>query len=126
MALHPGALKEKGYITIAFSNHASIAWQGEHIKDLWMWTGQYVNGSGGKRSLQTVRVRELKEAALKYWKDGWVPLKLDSGLLLRMEGALRQHKGLKAAGVSFPEGRFLPEPSEIPDFDRKDAPEEEA
>lgn len=90
MSLNPGALKEKGYIPIAFSSHASIAWQGEHV-DLWMWTGQYIDGPGGRRLPQTVRVREIKEAAL------------------------REHKGLKAAGVRFPEGRFLPEPVELPE-----------
>jgi hypothetical protein len=114
MSLNPGALKEKGYIPIAFSSHASIAWQGEHV-DLWMWTGQHIDGPGGRRLPQTVRVREIKEAALRYWKDGWVPLDPETGLLLRMEAALREHKGLKAAGVRFPEGRFLPEPVELPE-----------
>ncbi|MBE7415997.1 MAG: hypothetical protein HS130_12585 [Deltaproteobacteria bacterium] len=111
---------------IAFNGYASIAWQGEQTKDLWMWTGQYIQGPGGERSMQTVRVRELKEAALRYWRDGWVPLKWDQGLLERMESALREHRGLKAAGVSFPGGRFLPEPKELPDTGREEAPAEEA
>lgn len=126
MALDPGALKEKGYMPIAYNGYASIAWQGELANDLWMWTGQYIQGPAGRMSLQTVRIRELKEAALRYWRDGWVPLKWDQGLFQKMEYALREHKGLKAAGVSFPEGRFLPDPKELPDINREEAPAEEA
>jgi len=103
---------KKGYIPLALNRYAAIAWQGEYLGDFWMWNGQYNAGAGS--TPQTVKVTALKEAALRYWRDKWVPLKWDEDLLKRMEDALRAHKGLKAEGVAFPAGRFLPEPGAVP------------
>ncbi len=97
------------------NRYAGIAWQGEHLKDFWMWNRQFNGRKGDIRHIQTVRVAELKEAALRYWRDGWIPIKpVDEGMLRRMEQALRLHRGLNAEGVRFPDAHFLKMPEEIP------------
>ncbi len=99
---------DKGYVPIACNSSAGIAWQGEHLDDFWMWNRQYMEDLSGRRTIQTVRVSTVKEAALRCWKDGWVAVKpLDEVLLRRMEVALRGHRGLKREGIIFPEGPFL-------------------
>lgn len=106
---------EKGYIPIACNTSAGIAWQGEHLDDFWMWNRQYMDDSNGCRTIQTVRVSTVKEAALRCWKDGWVAVKpLDERLVKRMESALREHRGLKCEGVSFPDGPFLVRGKAVP------------
>ncbi|MFQ5465706.1 MAG: hypothetical protein ACE5EI_07240 [Thermodesulfobacteriota bacterium] len=111
-----GALVKKGYIPLAMNEYGGISWQGERIDELWMWNRQFNVLEDGTRTIQTARVTELKEAALRYWRDGWVPVgPVDDGLLRRMEDALRSHQGLRRAGVSFPGGRFLGPPEEIPE-----------
>lgn len=99
---------KRGYTPLACNRHAGIAWQGEYLGDFWMWNRQLTEYEGGVKRVETVRVTDLKEAALRYWRDRWVPLKpLDDDLLRRMEGVLRGHAGLKAEGVTFPDGDFL-------------------
>jgi len=81
-----------------------------------MWNRQYTEYSGGVRLIQTVRLTDLKEAALRYWRDKWVPLKQPSPeLLRRMEDCLRAHRGLRDAGVTFQEGSFLLPTEPIPE-----------
>ncbi len=113
MTIDIGTLLKKGYTPLAANSLAAVSWQGETLGEFWMWNGQVMDGPQGKL-IQTVKVSELKEAALRCWRDGWVPLKWDRSLLGRMEGSLRAHRGLKAQGVDFPDGPFLPAPREIP------------
>ncbi len=114
MGLNAASILKKGYTPLAMNKYAAISWQGEHLRDFWMWNGQFIESHNGKK-IQTVRVTDLKEAALMMWRDKWVPLDSDDGLIARMESALRGHKGLKAAGLSFPDTSFL-KAGEIPDF----------
>lgn len=101
---------DKGYVPIACNSSAGIAWQGEHLDDFWMWNRQYMEDQSGRRTMQTVKVSTVKEAALRCWKDRWVAVKpIDEILLRRMEAALRGHRGLKSEGIIFPEGPFLKE-----------------
>lgn len=113
MNLNATSIIKKGYTPLALNKYAALSWQGEFLKDFWMWNRQFMDTAAGKK-IQTVRVTDLKEAALRVWRDRWVPLVWDEALLKRMEGALRNHKGLKAAGLSFPDTRFLPEPEALP------------
>lgn len=107
---------KKGYFPLALNRYAGIAWQGEYLKDFWMWNRQFNEEKGNRRHIQTVRVTELKDAALRFWRDGWIPVKpIDEGMLRRMEQALRCHRGLKAEGVRFPDTDFLKMPEEIPE-----------
>lgn len=106
---------KRGYIPLALSKEASIAWQGEYVHDLWMWNRQFMASFDGKKKIQAVKVNDMKEAALRYWRDGWVPLRpIDDEFLKKMEDALREHKGLKLMGIKFPDSRFLQLPDEIP------------
>lgn len=99
---------DKGYVPIACNTSAGIAWQGEHLADFWMWNRQHMEDKNGRRTIQTVKVSTVKEAAIRCWKDGWVAVKpLDEVLLRKMERALREHRGLKSEGIIFPEGPFL-------------------
>jgi len=107
---------KRGYTPLACNKYAGIAWQGEFIKDFWMWNGQVTEYEGGVKRIQTVKVGDLKEAALRYWRDRWMPLKhVDDELLRRMEGALRAHGGLKSEGVTFPDGEFLRRSQPVPE-----------
>jgi len=107
---------KKGFYHLASDLRGAIAWQGELVRDFWMWNRQYTEYSGGVRLIQTVRLTDLKEAALRYWRDKWVPLKPPSSdLLRRMEDCLRAHRGLRDAGITFPEGTFLPPTEVIPE-----------
>ncbi len=107
---------KRGYTPLACNRYAGIAWQGERLQDFWMWNGQVTEYEGGVRRIQTVKLDDLKEAALRYWRDRWVPLKpVDEELLRRMEGALRVHAGLKSEGVSFPDGEFLRRSQPVPE-----------
>lgn len=115
MSLTARSFLDKGYIPLACNRYAGVAWQGEYLADFWMWNTQLTRCEGGGKRVQTVKVNELKEAALRYWRDGWVPLKsVDEDFLRRMEGALRTHRGLKKEGVNFPDGPFLNKPEPIP------------
>lgn len=106
---------KRGYIPLTCNRYAGVAWQGECLRDFWMWNRQYNADGNGKKYVQTVLVTELKEAALRYWRDGWVPLKkIDAEFLKRMENALREHGGLKRQGVSFPGMPFLEMPGDVP------------
>jgi len=99
---------KKGFYHLTSDLRGAIAWQGELVRDFWMWNRQYTEYSGGVRLIQTVRLTDLKEAAIRYWRDKWVPLKpLSPELLRRMEDCLRAHRGLRDVGVTFPEGAFL-------------------
>lgn len=101
---------------LAYCACGVVAWQGEYLPDLWMWNGQYNVYKGGVRHIQTVKVTTLKEAALRYWRDGWVPVRpVDDAFLRRMEAALRGHRGLGAEGVCLPDEPFLREPEPIPE-----------
>lgn len=105
---------KRGYVPLTLNRYAAVAWQGEPLKDFWMWNGGYLE-RGGVRYIQTIRVADLKEAAIRYWQDGWAPVKLiDEAFLRRMENSLRAHKGLRAQGVKFPESPFLRMPEHIP------------
>lgn len=86
------------------------------MPDFWMWNRQFSVYDNGARFIQTVQVSDLTQAALRYWKDGWVPIRpVDDMFLRRMEAALRRHKGLKQAGQTFPDRPFLRPPERIPD-----------
>ncbi|MFQ5428516.1 MAG: hypothetical protein ACE5EZ_05995 [Thermodesulfobacteriota bacterium] len=107
---------KKGFYSLASDVRGGIAWQGELLRDFWMWNRQYTEYSGGVRLIQTVRVTDLKEAALRYWRDKWVPLKpLTEELLRRMEDSLRAHQGLRDAGITFPSSAFLDPAEAIPE-----------
>jgi len=99
---------KKGFYSLASDVRGGIAWQGELLRDYWMWNKQFTEYRGGVRHIQSVKVADLKEAAIRYWRDKWVPLTPpDEDLLLRMEDSLRAHQGLRDAGVTFPENAFL-------------------
>lgn len=104
---------KKGFTPLAANKYAALSWQGEPLSDFWMWNTQVTEGRAG-RSLQTVKVSDLKEASVRVWRDKWVPLKWDSSLLRRMEESLRGHTGLKKQGVVFPDTPFLPDPKPLP------------
>ena len=114
MTLSAETFLKKGYTPIACNRYAGIALQGEYLRDFWMWNRQYIERSDKSMTIQTVQVTDLKEAALRYWRDGWVPLAgADEDILGRMEDALRRHRGLKWEGVKFPDGRFLKKPEDL-------------
>jgi len=107
---------KSGFYPLASDVRGGIAWQGELVRDFWMWNRQFTEYSGGVRLIQTVRVADLKEAALRYWRDKWVPLKpLSADVLRRMEVCLRAHQGLRDAGITFPEKAFLEFTEPIPE-----------
>jgi len=115
MTITANTFSKKGYIPLACSRHAGVAWQGESLGEFWMWNRQFTEYEGGIKRIQTVKVTELKEAALRYWRDKWVPVRpIDEALLRRMENTLRRHRGLMAQGVTFPDGQFLSMPEPIP------------
>lgn len=106
---------KRGFIPIACNKYGWIAWQGVPVKDLWMWNGRFTDGKDGKKIRQTIRVSTVKDAAMRCWRDGWVPVKpVDGDFLRLMEDALRTHPGLKRQGVKFPEGEFLKPCHDIP------------
>ncbi len=110
------AMLKKGYVPLRGDNLAAIGWQSEHLKDFWMWTRRFMENDDGTRRIRTVKVTELKDAAIHYWRHGWVPLKpVDDALLRRMERVLREHRGLKREGVRFPDTPFLERPGPIPE-----------
>lgn len=113
MGINANSFMKRGYTPLALNRYAAVAWRGERLPDFWMWNRQYIE-TGAGMAVQTVMVTDLSEAALRYWRDRWVPLEWDDGLLGRMEEALRAHKGLKAEGVSFPDAGFLPKPEPLP------------
>jgi len=107
---------KKGFYPLASDVRGGIAWQGELVRDFWMWNRQYTEYSGGVRLIQTVRLTDLKEAAIRYWRDKWIPLKSPSSdLLRRMEDCLRAHQGLRDAGITFPSTDFLAPLEAIPE-----------
>lgn len=114
MTIEISRLLKKGFTPLAANKFAAVSWQGETLGEFWMWNGQLMKGPEGQ-FIQTVKVSDLKEASLRYWRDGWTPLEWDGPLLRRMEESLRRHGGLKAQGVVFPEGPFLKEPMAIPE-----------
>lgn len=106
---------KQGYIPIACNKYAGIAWQGSALRDFWMWNRQFTQDSNGEKLIQTVKAADRKDAAIRYWRDGWVPLKPVSGDFLKLlEDSLRAHAGLKRQGVKFPDGAFLKPPAAIP------------
>jgi hypothetical protein len=114
MAINDAMLK-KGYMPLVSGDLIGIGWQGEELKDFWMWNRRLTEYEGGVKRICTVKVVTLREAALHYWRDGWVPLKPVTGdFLRRMERALRGHAGLKREGVVVPDTEFLQMPEEIP------------
>lgn len=116
MAITVESFLKRGYVPLACNQYAGVAWRGECLKDFWMWNRQYAEYSGNVKYIETIKVTDLKEAALRYWRDGWVPLRpVDEGLLRMMEKALRAHRGLKKNGVKFPDNDFLKMPEEIPE-----------
>lgn len=109
------AMLEKGYIPLAGSELGGIGWQGVLLKDFWMWNRKFNEFEGGIRHIRTVKVGELKEAALHCWRDGWVPLRpVSKEMLRKMETVLRAHPGLKGKGIKVPDGEFLKETEKIP------------
>ena len=105
-----------GFYHLAADMRGGIAWQGEILRDFWMWNRQFTENKDGSRVIQTVRVMDLKEAAIRYWRDKWVPLvPVDEDFLRRMEATLRAHRGLRDLGVTFPAGEFLSMPDPIPE-----------
>jgi hypothetical protein len=114
MAIDISSFLKKGFTPLAANRFAAVSWQGEPLGEFWMWNGQLTRGQQGS-FIQTVKVSDLKEAALRCWRDKWVPLKWDSVLLRRMEACLRSHKGLEKQGVVFPDTHFLPDPASIPE-----------
>ena len=107
---------KRGFYPLASDLRGGIAWQGEFIGEFWMWNRQFTEYDGGVRLIQTVRVTDLKEAAIRYWRDKWVPLlPVEEDLLRRMEDCLRAHRGLRDAGITFPQGEFLSLPDPIPE-----------
>jgi hypothetical protein len=111
-----GGFTKKGYYPLTLNRYAGLAWQGELLKDFWMWNRQYNEYQGNIKHIQTIKVADLKEAALRYWRDGWVPIRpIGEDLLRRMENALRAHSGLKAMGMRFPDTPFLKPPEPIED-----------
>lgn len=108
------AMIEKGYIPLAATELVGIGWQGELLKDFWMWNRKFNEYEGGIKHIRTVKVSELKEAALHYWCDRWIPLRpLSKQMLRRMEDALRAHPGLSGKGIKVPDGEFLEEAENI-------------
>jgi hypothetical protein len=106
---------KKGYIPLAATELAGIGWRGEHLNDFWMWNKKFNEFEGGIKHIRTVKVSELKEAALHYWRDGWVPLRpLSTKMLRKMEAALRTYTGLKDSSIEIPDGEFLKEAEHIP------------
>lgn len=107
---------KRGYTPLACNGLAGIAWEGEFLPDFWMWNRQFSVDADNGSVIQTVQVTDLTQAALRYWKDGWVPIKpVDDTFLRRMEAALRKHKGLKRDGQALPDTPFLRPPDGIPD-----------
>ncbi len=109
------SILKKGYIPLACNSFGGISWMGTALDNFWMWNRQYTEYEGGVKYVQTIKVDELGEAALRYWKDKWVPvLPVDEGLLRRMEDSLRADRSLMSSGVSFPSDDFLDLPDKIP------------
>lgn len=97
---------KKGYIPIG--NNGVGFFQGTHLKDFWMWTGKTTKFDDGTEQVKTVQVKDLKEAALHYYRDKWIPVESITDEMLRaMEVELRAHQGLKREGVDIPNGDFL-------------------
>ncbi|MFQ5441455.1 MAG: hypothetical protein ACE5EB_01885 [Thermodesulfobacteriota bacterium] len=109
-------ITKKGFYPLACDVRGAIAWRGEYLRDFWMWNGLFTEYRAGIKYIQTVKVTDLKEAAIRYWRDGWIPLKpVDRELLSRMEDTLRNHSGLRSEGVSFPDTPFLKPYDPIPE-----------
>lgn len=112
-----GVLNEmtaKGYMPLAGNDFAAIGLEGRALKDFWMFTNRTIEDGSGNKIKQSVRVSSLKEAALHYWRDRWVPVKaIDEDFLIDMEEELRSHRGLKKEGVQFPEVEFLKMPEAL-------------
>lgn len=113
MAIDTGSLLKKGFTPLAANAYAAVSWQGEVLRDFWMWNGQVSEGPSGK-FIQTIQVSDLKEASVRFWRDRWVPLRWDETLIRRMEECLRVHRGLKKQGVVFPDTPFLLPPAPPP------------
>ena len=113
MAISIGSYIKRGYIPLAVNRYAGIAWQGEPLQDFWMWNRQFIEEAGGGKVLQTVRVNNIKEAAKRYYCDGWTPIKkIDKAFLRRMEAVLRRCSNLRD---KLPQGEFLKVPEGLPE-----------
>src|SRR4030067_1172251 len=109
MAIDISSLLKKGFTPLAANRFAAVSWQGEPLSEFWMWNGQITHGKQGP-SIQTVKVTDLKEAAIRCWRDKWVPLRWDSAFVRRMVASLRAHSGMYKQGMGFPEAPFRPPP----------------
>jgi hypothetical protein len=97
---------KKGYIPIG--NNGVGFFQGTYLKDFWMWTGKTTKFEDGTEQIKTVRVKDLKEAALHYYRDKWIPVEpITDDMLRAMEVELRAHQGLKREGVDLLDTEFL-------------------
>jgi len=104
---------KRGYIPLAVNRYAAVAWQGEPLHDFWMWNRQFIEDKSGAKSIQTLKVSDLREAAIRHYRDGWLPVRpIDAELLRRMEAALRKCGAVKGEGFS--EG-FLDRPEPLPE-----------
>ena len=104
---------KKGYVPIG--NNGVGFFQGTHLKGFWMWTGKTTKFEDGSEQIKTIQVKDLKEAALHYFRDKWTPVEpITDDMLRAMEVELRNHQGLKREGLDIPDGKFL-ESRTIPD-----------
>ena len=108
-------LEQKGYFPMTVAGGIVTSHQGAVLKDFHMWTRKLYEYEDGTKQIRTAQVIELKEAALHYWRDGWVPTKpIEEDLLRLFENELRNHGGLKREGYNFSDSSFLEMPAEIP------------
>ena len=109
------SMMKKGYVPLADDGKGAIGWQGEYLKDFWMWTRKFDEYKGGVKHIKTVQVKTVKEAAEHYFKDKWLPIKpIEESFLRKMEKTLREHVGFKKEGQRFPGTDFLAMPEKIP------------
>lgn len=107
-------MKEKGFIPLLSDNLIGIGWEGTSLDNFWMWNRQYMKNEEGNKELKIVKVGNLKDAALHFWRDNWVPIeRISDGLLREMENSLRNNIGLKKKGIVFPNDEFLERPKKI-------------
>lgn len=102
------SILKKGYVPLAVNSYGGISWQGAVLKNFWMWNRQYNEYEGGIKHIQTVKVTELSDAAIRYWRDKWVPVApIDETLLRRMESSLRSTQARAIKERPLPPDEFL-------------------
>jgi hypothetical protein len=72
MTIDIGTLLKKGFTPLAANRLAAVSWQGEYLGEFWMWNGQ-LNKGGRSQSVQTVKVSDLREAAIRCWRGRSIP-----------------------------------------------------